>query len=179
MVHRGPDDEGVYLDEGVGLGVRRLSIIDLAGGHQPIANEDGTVWVALNGEIYNHRDPRGRLENQGHRFRTRTDTEVLVHLYEEYGEVGVHLLRGMFAYALWDSRRRRLVLVRDRIGIKPLYYARAGNDLVFASEAKALFFHPALALEIGLTALDSYFPAEVPALSNSWGMRRRRNRARW
>lgn len=164
MVHRGPDDEGLYLDEGVGLGVRRLSIIDLKGGHQPMSNEacaeqgrsNGTVWVVFNGEIYNHRELRDRLERQGHRFRTLTDTEVLVHLYEEYGDAGVHLLRGMFAYALWDTRRRRFLLVRDRLGIKPLYYARAGNDLVFASEAKALFCHPGLNPEIDLEALGLY-----------------------
>ena len=156
MVHRGPDDEGYYLSDGIGLGVRRLSIIDLAGGHQPIANEDGSIWVVFNGEIYNYQELRSRLEKQGHRFQSRSDTEVLVHLYEEYGDAGVHLLRGMFAYALWDSRRQRLLLVRDRLGIKPLYYAEVGSDLVFASEAKALLVHPGLTPQIDLEALDLY-----------------------
>ncbi len=156
MVHRGPDDEGLYLGEGVGLGVRRLSIIDLAGGRQPIANEDGTIRVVFNGEIYNYQNLRDRLEKQGHRFTTKSDTEVLVHLYEEYGDAGVHLLRGMFAYALWDTRRRRLLLVRDRLGIKPLYYAEAGGSLLFASEAKALFVNPPLTPEVDLEALDLY-----------------------
>jgi asparagine synthase (glutamine-hydrolysing) len=156
MVHRGPDDEDLYLGEGVGLGVRRLSIIDLAGGRQPIANEDGTIRVVFNGEIYNYQSLRDRLEKQGHRFTTNSDTEVLVHLYEEYGDAGVHLLRGMFAYALWDGRQRRLLLVRDRVGIKPLYYAEAGGSLLFASEAKALFVHPALTPEADIEALDLY-----------------------
>ncbi len=156
MVHRGPDDEGLYLGEGVGLGVRRLSIIDLAGGRQPMTNEDRTVWVVFNGEIYNYQHLRDGLEKQGHRFTTRSDTEVLVHLYEEYGNAGVHLLRGMFAYALWDNRRRRLLLVRDRIGIKPLYYAEVAGNLLFASEAKALLVNPVLTPEVDLEALDLY-----------------------
>ncbi len=156
MVHRGPDDEGLYLDEHAGLGVRRLSIIDLAGGHQPISNEDGTLWVVFNGEIYNHRELRRRLESQGHRFTTRSDTEVLVHLHEEYGDAAVHLLQGMFAYALWDRRRRRMLLVRDRLGIKPLYYAEVGGNLLFASEVKALLCHVALDPQPDLEALDLY-----------------------
>jgi asparagine synthase (glutamine-hydrolysing) len=125
--HRGPDDEGYRIDNScgatVGLGMRRLAIIDLAGGRQPISNEDGTIWVVFNGEIYNHRELRASLARRGHEFRTESDTEVLVHLYEEDGVEGIHRLRGMFAYVIWDSRDRSLLLVRDRFGKKPLYYA--------------------------------------------------------
>src|SRR6266487_359007 len=156
MVHRGPDDEGFHLADGIGLGARRLSIIDVSGGHQPITNEDGTVVVVFNGEIYNHRDLRTRLETQGHRFATRSDTEVLVHLYEEYGDASVHLLQGMFAFALWDAKRRRLLLARDRLGIKPLYYLQANGSFLFASEVKALLEHPHVAADIDLQAIDLY-----------------------
>jgi asparagine synthase (glutamine-hydrolysing) len=138
MVHRGPDDEGFYVDGEVGLGNRRLSIIDLPGGHQPISNEDGTVWITFNGEIYNYRDLRQDLETRGHHFRTASDTEAIVHLYEEYGLDGLHQLRGMFAFALWDGRRRRLWVARDRIGIKPLFYRLGEGTLQFASELRAL-----------------------------------------
>ncbi len=116
MIHRGPDDDGFYFGDGIALAVRRLSIIDVPGGHQPIENEDGSAVVVFNGEIYNHKELRARLKAQGHRFRTRTDTEVLVHLYEEYGDAAVHLLQGMFAFGLWDAKRRRLLLARDRLG---------------------------------------------------------------
>jgi asparagine synthase (glutamine-hydrolysing) len=156
MVHRGPDDEGFHIAEDVGLGARRLSIIDVAGGHQPITNEDGNLVVVFNGEIYNHRELRARLETKGHRFATRSDTEVLVHLYEEYGDASVHLLQGMFAYALWDTRRRRLLLARDRLGIKPLYYTEAKGSFLFASEVKALLEHPDVAAGVDLQALDLY-----------------------
>src|SRR5918912_4047564 len=122
LVHRGPDSDGVFLDGGVGLAARRLSIIDVEGGDQPIANEDGTVQVVQNGEIYNHEELRRELQRAGHRFRTRCDTEVLVHLYEEHGLEFAERLRGMFAVALWDATLRRLVLARDDYGIKPLYY---------------------------------------------------------
>ncbi len=138
MVHRGPDDEGVHVGSGVGLAMRRLSIIDLATGHQPVHNEDGSVWVVLNGEIYNFAELRTELEARGHAFYTATDTEVIVHLYEEYGARCVERLRGMFAFAVWDEPRRRLLLARDRLGIKPLFYAEVGGRLVFASELKSI-----------------------------------------
>src|SRR5579863_170657 len=119
--HRGPDDEGFHIDGNCGLGMRRLSIIDLSTGHQPISNEDGTVWVVFNGEVYNYQDLRRDLISRGHQFKTNSDTETLVHLYEQEGVEGIHKLRGMFAYAIWDARRRSLLLVRDRFGKKPLY----------------------------------------------------------
>jgi asparagine synthase (glutamine-hydrolysing) len=136
--HRGPDGEGSWTEGPVGLAHRRLAIVDVAGGAQPMANEDGTVWVVCNGEIYNHPDLRSRLEARGHRFRTRSDTESIVHLYEEEGERCVEGLRGMFAFALWDRERGRLLLARDRLGIKPLYYAHTDRELLFASEVKAI-----------------------------------------
>jgi asparagine synthase (glutamine-hydrolysing) len=156
LVHRGPDDEGTLLDGPVGLAARRLSIIDLAGGHQPIANEDGTVHVVQNGEIYNYRQLRDELAARGHRFATRCDTEVLVHLYEDRGPGFVEALRGMFAVAVWDAARRRLVLARDRYGIKPLYWRAGGGTLAFASELKALLRDPALAREVDLEALEAF-----------------------
>src|ERR1044071_1756325 len=122
LTHRGPDDAGFLVDRNVGLGHRRLSIVDLAGGHQPMPNEDRTVWLTYNGEVYNHRDLRPSLEAQGHAYRNNSDTETIIHLYEEHGPRAVQQLRGMFAFAMWDQRRRRLVLARDRLGIKPLYY---------------------------------------------------------
>jgi asparagine synthase (glutamine-hydrolysing) len=146
----------VYRDAHVGLAMRRLSIIDLDTGNQPICNEDGSVQVVFNGEIYNYRELRRLLQQKGHRFSTAGDTEVLVHLYEEYGEQGVHLLRGMFAYAIWDLKRERLLLARDRLGIKPLYYAQRGDTIAFASEAKAIFAHPDFHPEVDLEALDLY-----------------------
>jgi len=138
MRHRGPDEEGLLVDGPVGLGHRRLSIIDLAGGRQPIGNEDGTVSIVFNGEIYNFGELRRDLEARGHQFTTRSDTEVIVHLYEELGVNCVDLLRGMFAFALWDANRRRLLLARDRLGIKPLYYAELPGSLLFASEIKSI-----------------------------------------
>ena len=149
VAHRGPDDDGHFESEycvrppyeslpGVALGARRLSIIDVEGGHQPIGNEDGTVWVVLNGEIYNFRDLRQRLEGSGHKFRTNCDTEVLVHLYEDEGAEFARHLVGMFAIAIWDEPRRRLVLARDRLGQKPLVYRREPDRLLFASEIKSL-----------------------------------------
>ncbi len=136
--HRGPDDEGVYVDGQCAIGMRRLSIIDLAGGHQPISNEDGSVWVVFNGEIYDYQELRHELIAKGHRFTTNSDTETLVHLYEEEGIDGIRKLRGMFAYAIWDGRRRKLLLVRDRFGKKPLYYTKIREGLYFGSELKCL-----------------------------------------
>ncbi len=157
LVHRGPDDEGLYADERVGLASRRLSIIDVSGGHMPLANEAGTVWAVQNGEIYNFQDLRRRLESQGHRFSTRTDTEVLVHLYEEHGEDLFTHLQGMFAVALWDRERDVLLLGRDRVGKKPLYYAHDGRRLLFASEIKALRVAPDLRCSLDWQALNHYF----------------------
>jgi asparagine synthase (glutamine-hydrolysing) len=142
LVHRGPDDAGYYVQSNFGFGMRRLSIVDLRTGHQPLSNEDGTIQVILNGEIYNFRELRKELQAQGHCFRTETDTEVIVHLYEQYGDECVHRLRGMFAFAVWDEPQRRLLLARDRIGIKPLFYGEIGGRLMFASELKALLQLP-------------------------------------
>src|SRR5215210_6081627 len=136
--HRGPDSHGAFTDDGVGLGIQRLRIIDLATGDQPIYNEDRTVVVVLNGEIYNFRELRERLSRRGHRFSTNGDTEVIVHLYEEEGVNCVRSLHGMFAFALWDGPRRQLLLARDRVGKKPLFYAQDGGDISFGSELGAL-----------------------------------------
>ncbi len=138
LAHRGPDDAGIHVDEVAGLAHRRLSIVDLTAGHQPLANEDETIWIAYNGEIYNHQDIRAELESAGHRYRTHSDTETIVHAYEEWGDECVHRFRGMFAFAIWDGPRRRLLLARDRLGIKPLYWCRAGDRLLFASEIKGI-----------------------------------------
>jgi len=154
--HRGPDDEGFRIEPGVALGMRRLSIIDVAGGHQPIANEDGTVWIVFNGEVYNFRELRAELEAQGHRFSTSTDTEAIVHAYEQWGTDAIRRLRGMFGLAIWDSRTRTLLLARDRVGIKPLYYSVAGGRLRFGSELKSLLCDPDLPVEIDVDALDHY-----------------------
>src|SRR5215813_13429241 len=136
--HRGPDGEGLWTEGPVGLGHRRLSIVDVVGGHQPMTNEDQAVWIVYNGEIYNHAALRPGLEARGHRYQTRSDTETILHLYEEEGDRCVERLHGMFAFALWDRSRHRLLLARDRLGIKPLYYATTERELLFASEIKAL-----------------------------------------
>jgi asparagine synthase (glutamine-hydrolysing) len=146
--HRGPDDAGTYVDERAALGHRRLSIVDLAAGHQPLSNEDGTIWIVFNGEIYNHADVRPGLESAGHHYRTRSDTETIVHAYEQWGDACVEHLRGMFAFAIWDGPRRRLLLARDRLGVKPLYWAVAGSRLLFGSEIKSL-------LESGLVRAEA------------------------
>src|ERR1700719_2772665 len=154
--HRGPDDEGVLLEDGVGLGMRRLSIIDLSTGHQPIHNEDRTVWIVFNGEIYNFRELRGQLESMGHRFYTGTDTETIVHAYEQWGPGAIGRLRGMFGLAIWDGRSRTLLLARDRVGIKPLHYAEAGGRLYFGSEIKSILCAPDVPRDLDLDALDHY-----------------------
>lgn len=154
--HRGPDDEGIYAVGNCGIGMRRLSIIDLAGGHQPLSNEDGSSWIVFNGEIYNYQSLREGLANQGHRFATNSDTETIVHLHEQYGLDAISKLRGMFAYALWDVRARRLTLVRDRFGKKPLYYAILPQGLFFGSELKCLRA-AGVPLELDRDALRLYF----------------------
>jgi asparagine synthase (glutamine-hydrolysing) len=156
LLHRGPDSDGSVIDGPCGLAMRRLSIIDLAGGDQPIANEDGSIQVVQNGEIYNYRDLREELRGRGHSFSTHSDTEVLVHLYEERGPAFVEALRGMFAIAIWDSRKSRLLLARDRFGIKPLYYRVAGGTVSFGSELKALLRQPGFSREIDPEALESF-----------------------
>ena len=157
--HRGPDDEGAHTDgsAGVSIGMRRLSIMDVEGGHQPLCNEDRSVWVVCNGEIYNHPRLREDLRSRGHRFATSSDTEVLVHLYEEYGEELVHALDGMFAFALWDERRRRLLLARDRFGEKPLFLHEHGGELIFASELTALLEVKPSLRELDPAAIDAFF----------------------
>jgi len=157
IIHRGPDDEGIYARGCAGLGMRRLSIIDLSNGHQPIHNEDGTIWVVFNGEIYNFPELRPQLEAQGHHFYTNSDTEVIVHLYESYGLDCVRSLRGMFAFALWDERKQRLLLARDRFGKKPLHYAFSKNRLVFGSEIKALLAAEPELADIDADGLLSFF----------------------
>src|SRR6185369_13474124 len=174
MTHRGPDDEGVHLGDGIALGMRRLSIIDLENGHQPVSNEDGTVWVVFNGEIYNYRELRSRLTRRGHVFRTASDTETIVHLYEEFGAHAVKHLRGMFAFALWDQRQRRLLLARDRLGIKPLYYTQAGGDLVLASELKPILQLPEVRRTLSWEAVSHLFTflATAPQQSIVDGVRK-------
>lgn len=157
IAHRGPDGQGVYLDGFVGLGHRRLAIIDVDGGPQPMTNEDETVWIVFNGEIYNFASLREDLLKRGHKFKSRSDTEVIIHLYEEYGVDCLKQLRGMFAFAIWDRRKRRLFVARDRVGIKPLYYCQNGRSLYFGSELKTIIADPAVPREINLPALRQFF----------------------
>src|SRR5512138_949085 len=156
IFHRGPDDEGAYADLELLLGMRRLSIIDVAGGHQPLTNEDGSVIVVCNGEIYNYRELRVQLESAGHRFATHSDTEVIAHLYEERGDAFLDALEGMFGLALWDRPRRRLILARDPLGIKPIYYRLTDRELIFASEAKAIMRVPGISAQLDRAALAQY-----------------------
>ena len=157
LTHRGPDDAGIFLDKTVGLGHRRLSIVDLGGGHQPMSNEDERIWITYNGEVYNHSDLRDTIEARGHVYKTASDTETIIHAYEEYGPRSVEHLRGMFAYAIWDGVRRKLVLARDRLGIKPLYYLLQDDGTIyFASEIKALVECRAVASELNYNALADY-----------------------
>jgi asparagine synthase (glutamine-hydrolysing) len=157
IVHRGPDDEGMLITGQIGLGMRRLSIIDVAGGHQPIYNEDGSVAVVFNGEIYNYKTLRNDLEGRGHQFRTRTDTEVIVHAYEEDGTACVSRFNGIFTFALWDAKVQRLFLARDRMGVKPLYYVRWEKGVAFASEIKALLALPEISRTLDLEAAAQFF----------------------
>jgi len=156
IVHRGPDDGGFYLSQNIGLAMRRLSIIDLRTGQQPVTNEDRTVWLVYNGEIYNHKELRPGLEARGHRYRSQSDTETIVHLYEEYGRDCVRHLRGMFAFALWDTKKRRLFAARDRLGIKPFYYRRTPQTFLFGSEIKALLAYPGVRAELNRAVLPEY-----------------------
>src|SRR2546425_3425616 len=164
MVHRGPDDHGHYCADGIAIGMRRLSIIDLEGGHQPIPNEDKTVWAVCNGEIYNFKELRAQLEKRGHMFRCDSDTEVIVHLYEELGLDLFTRLRGMFAIALWDAARSRLVLARDRLGKKPLYISREPDRIFFASEMKSILKVSGMPRTLNTHALREYLAlGYVPA----------------
>src|SRR5258708_24488297 len=156
IAHRGPDDEGFFVEENVGLAMRRLSIIDVKTGHQPLANENQDVWIVYNGEIYNHAELRADLEAKGHRYRTRSDTETIVHLYEEYGRDCVKYLRGMFAFVIWDRRRRVLFAARDRLGIKPLYYRWDGKAFLFGSEIKAILAYPDVIAAFNRETLAEY-----------------------
>jgi asparagine synthase (glutamine-hydrolysing) len=156
MQHRGPNDRGTHLADGIALGVRRLSIVDVDGGHQPVANEDGAIWAVQNGELYNHDDVRAELRREGHAFASRCDTEILPHLYESVGVAVPERLRGKFGLAVWDGRRRRALLARDRLGVKPLYYARAGDLLIFGSELKSVLASGLVAGELDYEAIDTY-----------------------
>ena len=156
MRHRGPDDEGYYISGQIGLGHRRLSIIDLNRGKQPISNEDDTIWIVFNGEIYNYQALRESLSEKGHKFKTDTDTEVIVHAYEEFGENCVARLRGMFAFAIWDQRSKTLLVARDRVGIKPLYYFLNDDQIIFASEMKAILLDNSVPRNIDPQIIDRF-----------------------
>lgn len=156
MAHRGPDDDGFFVRERIGLGMRRLSIVDLVTGHQPISNEDGSLWVVFNGEIYNHRTLREQLITSGHQYHTQSDTETIVHLYEQYGKDCVQHLRGMFAFAVWDAKHKSLFIARDRLGIKPLYYRLASDEFLFGSEIKVLLAFPGVHPAFNRSALPEY-----------------------
>lgn len=156
IVHRGPDDDGFYVDGALGLGMRRLSIIDIEGGHQPISNEDGSIWIVFNGELYNFPDLRRELQPKGHVFRTRSDTETVIHAYEEWGLDAFSKLNGMFGFALWDSRNQELILARDPFGVKPLYYTERNGRFLFGSEIKAILADPTIPREVDAAALDEF-----------------------
>ncbi|MEL6842687.1 MAG: asparagine synthase (glutamine-hydrolyzing), partial [Bacteroidota bacterium] len=167
MIHRGPDDEGFFQDRNVGFGFRRLSIIDLSTGHQPLANEDDSVWIVFNGEVYNFPELRRQMLAKGHQFKTHTDTETIVHLYEEYGAECVKHLRGMFAFAIWDKKKRKLFCARDRFGIKPFYFHLSPQRFVFASEMKTVLAAGGFERNLNFEALDSYFTYKYIAGSQS------------
>jgi asparagine synthase (glutamine-hydrolysing) len=172
VAHRGPDADGFFVGPGIGLGHRRLSIIDLSTGDQPLTNEDRTIWVVFNGEIYNFADIRSELETFGHRFRTHSDTEVIVHAYEQWGRGAIERLRGMFGLAIWNTRTRSLLVARDRIGIKPLYYATVGGRLYFGSEIKSLLEDPAAARRTPSARRTSRAARALPAHDLSGGRKR-------
>jgi len=180
MAHRGPDDAGFHVHGPVGLGHRRLSIVDLEGGHQPISNEDGSIWIVFNGEIYNHTELRADLEARGHTYRTRSDTETILHAYEEFGADCVPRLRGMFAFAIWDRNHRTLFAARDRFGIKPFYYWQNGHALGFASEMKALLIDPDVAVTLDPVAVYDYFTFKfIPGANTPWREIKRLPPAHW
>jgi asparagine synthase (glutamine-hydrolysing) len=156
MAHRGPDDDGIFTEGGIGLGMRRLSIVDVGAGHQPLSNEDGSIWIVFNGEIYNHSALRQDLTSRGHRYRTHSDTETIVHLYEEYGKDCVQHLRGMFAFAIWDTKKKSLFIARDRLGIKPLYYCLTSQNFLFGSEIKVLLSYRGAPREFNRATLPEY-----------------------
>jgi len=170
IFHRGPDQDGFYSDGNINLGVRRLSIIDVETGHQPVNNEDQTIWAVFNGEIYNYLELRKELLENGHRFYTdHSDTELIVHLYEDFGIDFVHKLNGMFAIALWDKREKRLFLIRDRMGVKPLFFTMVDNVLIFGSEIKAILSHPAYTPDLNYEGLYHYFTLKnIPAPSTAF-----------
>src|SRR6266404_4056264 len=157
LLHRGPDEGGEWIDNSAGLAMRRLAIIDLAGGQQPMFNEDGSIAIVFNGEIYNYHELRDLLQKSGHRFSTQSDTEAIVHLYEQFGPEGLARLNGMFAIAIWDRPQKQLLLARDRAGKKPLYYAIVEGRMVFSSEMASLLEHPGISREVDPIALDNYF----------------------
>ena len=165
--HRGPDEAGLHCDDQAALAHRRLSIVDLRSGQQPLANEDGSVWVIFNGEIYNHADVRRELEAHGHVYRTKSDTETIVHAYEQWGEDCVQRFRGMFAFAIWDAPKRRLLLVRDRLGVKPLYWALRGGTLLFASEIKAILASGLIEPQANQAALPEVLDRKSTRLNSS------------
>jgi asparagine synthase (glutamine-hydrolysing) len=156
IAHRGPDGDGFYCRPGIGLGVRRLAIIDVAGGDQPISNEDGSLWIVYNGESFNFPELHAELKKRGHTFRTKTDTECVLHLYEEYGDDCMRHLRGQFAFALWDEKKQRLLIARDRMGQKPLYYTIQNGVLYFGSELSCIYAVLPQRPEISLQAIDLY-----------------------
>src|SRR5580704_12476832 len=157
LAHRGPDDTGFHAENGVGLAHARLSIIDLSGGHQPMSNEDSSLWITFNGEIFNYVELREELLSRGHKFVTNSDTEVILHLYEEKGEDCVRYLNGQWAFAIWDNQGRRLFLSRDRLGVRPLFYTQANKTFIFGSEIKAIFAYPGVTREIDVQGLDEVF----------------------
>src|SRR5574340_351304 len=159
--HRGPDSEGSYVSEGIGLAMRRLAIIDVKGGDQPISNGDDTTWITLNGEIYNYPEMRLALEARGHAFKTNTDTECILHYYDDEGDACVQRLRGMFAFALWDAKRRRLLLARDRLGKKPIHYAGQNGCLYFCSQLSALLKALPVRPEVDLEAIDLFLSLQI------------------
>ena len=168
IIHRGPDSEGIHLDDCIAMGFRRLSIIDLSDGSQPMYNEDNTIVITFNGEIYNYQQLRNELIEKGHIFRTHSDTEVLIHAYEQYGTDMLNMLRGMFAFAIWDSNKKELFAARDYFGIKPFYYTVIDGDIIYSSEIKSIIKHPKYKKELNLDALESYLSFNYSVLEETF-----------